>query len=130
MPMDFNACVTFCLHAGQTRSDGARTGTGGRDGARAARTEGGEGDAPREEGDHAECSETRRHQIQQWFIRAEETPSGAHACIYTTMSNNAYTIYNRAGGGLKSRKVQPREPCSERAGALNREQVAASTLPH
>ena len=48
------------------------------------RTEGGEGDAPREEGDHARKQRARDDtQIQHGSSGTDETPSGVHACIYT-----------------------------------------------
>ena len=67
--MDFNRMYAFCLRAGQTRSDGTRTGTGKRGDTRAARTEGGDDDAPQEEGDTQKAASTRRHPDLSRFIR-------------------------------------------------------------
>ena len=81
--MDFNRVYAFCLPAGQTRSDGARTGTGRHSGTRAARTEGGDGDAPQEEGDTQKQRARDDTQICHGSSGTEETPSVIHACIYT-----------------------------------------------
>ena len=126
---------------GQTRSDGARTGTGGHDGARAARTEGGDGDAPQEEGDTQNAASTRRHPDRYDTVHqsgADETPSGVHACIYTNTNVHQCpysTVIRHAPAAAHSHirsNASNRESrmYGEHAGALSRGQVAASTAAH
>ena len=78
VPLTSIVCMRFVCADG-TQTVGTREGTGGRDGARAAHTEGGEGDAPQEEGDHTQMQRARDDtQMRHGSSGTDETPSGAY----------------------------------------------------